>query len=702
MIGLCLTLVLTAVGTWHVACALGLRRPVDTVTAWLLAGTAQLTGLTLLVGGALWQLNAWGLAIATIVVVAAEIVVARRFRDDVRRSAQKAVATRLGGAKTFWRHPILVLLGVLVLGQYAWRAAIGTAFGPLDWDGLWYHVTGPDIWLQNGHVGHTSDVLWADVYPQGQELLTAWAGVFLGTTRYAWTSNIPFILLGLSAIAGLARSAGASRKYAVLAAFGFFAVPAVFLQASTSYVDVAAAAASMAALQLVIASRDAAVAADASGGSARAALFRYLALTGVALGLAIGVKSSNLLVGGFVVLAGLIQVWCVAPLIRRGGDTPEEEEGRVLGARLATTVRLAVPGALLVGVPTLLLGSYWYVRTWLRYDNPFYPFTMFGFQGEGTVHDLIIVPNTPARWLDQGAAETTLDSWWHDRSRHAYTYDVIPGGFGLQWLAVLLPAVVLGLGLLLWKRRFEILYGFALPVVVSAAASPAPWWARYVLTLPALGVVCLAVLLTALEGRLPQVRSTVAGWAGGSGVLVARRLVAGGVALAFVVVSAVSMWWATAPTHVWTGSGTKWHHASVREAIDLMRDPARDNKVQPRQAYAPIGRNVPKGETIALTENSGAQFLHLVIGDGHERRIDLLDTPRNAADLRGKLAKSGARYLLLTEAGKDAALLRQVYADPRHYRMVVGAGKIAWFWLPAGSRIPSAHLFEVGDFPPKA
>jgi hypothetical protein len=137
----------------------------------------------------------------------------------------------------------------------------------------------------------------------------------------------------------------------------------------------------------------------------------------------------------------------------------------------------------------------------------------------------------------------------------------------------------------------------------------------------------------------------------------------------------------------------------VREVIDLMRDPARNNKLQPRQAYMPIQRNVPHGETVALTENSGVQFLHLIIGDKGERGIDMIGAPRDAADLKRRLQASGARYLLLTEAGKDAKLLRQVAADPKHFRQVVGAGRIGWFWLPAGSRIPSAWLFEVGDFP---
>ncbi|WTW95094.1 hypothetical protein OG216_17660 [Streptomycetaceae bacterium NBC_01309] len=681
-----MALAATALGTWQVACALGLRRPIDTATAWLLLGIAQLSGLALLVGGALRQLNAWGLFVGSVVVAITEVAVVRRWFAERARAARPSVR---GGLAGMWRHPVVTLLGGIVLAQYAWRAAIGTFLGPLDWDGLWYHVTGPDLWLRTGHIGHTADVLWADVYPQGQELLTAWSGAFLGTTRYAWASGVPFLLLGLTAVAGLARSAGASRAYALLGALGFLAVPAVFLQASTSYVDVGAATTALAAFQLVVASREAASHAAAQGSvSARRELYRYFAVVGIALGLAIGVKSSNLPVAALVVTVAAVQAW-----------------------RVTRALRMAVPGVLLMGVPMMLLGSYWYLRTWIRYSNPFHPFSMLGFEGRGTVRELIVETTTPKPWLDRGWVQQTEDSWRFDLDRHPYMYDQVPGGLGAQWLYAVLPAILTGTLLFLATRRYDLVYGLVVPAVVCSLASPAPWWARYQLLLPALGGVCLAALLSFVAGhgaaRSRRHRSSPAGASAARlssarlsirRLSVGRRALAAALALAFVALTARSMWWATAPTHVWTGAGREWHRASIGELVDLMRDPDRDSKMQPTQAYAPIRRNVPPGETVAFTENTAATFAHLIIGDTGARDIDNLGSPADAAELARKLRESGARYLLLSEHGKDGELLRQVRNDPRHYRTVVGGGRIGWFWIPGGTPGPGSDLFEVGEF----
>lgn len=704
-VALVIAMAATVVGTWHVACAVGLRRAVDTATLWALLLTAQLSGLALLVGGVARQLNSWALFTSALVLAGAEVVLARRHFDGTRRTTQAAVRR---GAAGLWRHPAVVLLGLAVAVQYAWRAAMGTFLGPLDWDGLWYHITGADIWLQNGNVGHTADVIWADVYPQGQELLIAWSGAFLGTTRYSWTSNIPYLLLALTVVAALARSAGANRNYSVLAAFGFLAVPVVFLQASTSYVDVAATATALAAFQFAVASRAAALGAAERGESARRELYRHYAIIGIALGLAIGVKSSNLLVAALVVAVMAVQTWRVA---RPSADGPAAgSQVRALLRRGAATLRLGVPGMLVLGIPTMLLGSYWYLRTWIRYGNPFHPFTMLGFHGDGTVRELIVEPNTPKAWLDEGWVQQTKESWLADRSRHPYSYDITPGGFGQQWFYILVPAMVLGILLFLVRRRFDMVYGLVLPVAVCAVASPAPWSVRYVLPVPAVACVCLAAVLSFVAGRSAKATASAAAEApdgnaanaagkNARNIAYGRQAVAAVLALVFVATTVRTMWWATSPTHIFTGPGRDWHMASVSELADLMDDPRRDKKLANTHGYLPIRQNVPDGSTVAFTTDCGSMFLHLVIGDEGKRKIDEIGSPADAADLADRLARSGARFVILSEFGEKGDIIRQVRNDPKRYREVVGGAALPACYLPG--RPPGANLFEVLGAPVK-
>ncbi|HEX5065197.1 MAG TPA: hypothetical protein VFY49_03725, partial [Myxococcota bacterium] len=52
MPGLLLAVAASAIGAWHVACALGLRRSIDVATACALVFCAQMMGLALAIGGA--------------------------------------------------------------------------------------------------------------------------------------------------------------------------------------------------------------------------------------------------------------------------------------------------------------------------------------------------------------------------------------------------------------------------------------------------------------------------------------------------------------------------------------------------------------------------------------------------------------------------------------------------------------------------
>ncbi|MYS86092.1 hypothetical protein [Embleya scabrispora] len=690
---LVIALVCTSAGCLHLACASGMRRAVDIVLVWLLLSTAQLSALTLLVGGLLRRLEAGALFAAAVALAAVEIVATRRAGADAARRRGVAVAAGLWPrVRRCGRHPLVVVLTLLVAGQYCWRAALAVFLGPLDYDGLWYHLPGPAIWLQQGYVGHTPQVLWADVYPQGQELLTGFSGAFVGDTRLGWASGLPFLALGAVATAGLARTAGARRAHATLAGLGILAVPAVFLEASTTYVDFATTATTLTALHLTLGILPAVQNAIDHGRDAIGCLRRRVPIVGTALGLAIGVKSSNLLTAVVVGALVLVQTWRVVGALRRASPPTERQpvaRARRLRAHAAATARIALPNAAVLGLLATALGGYWYIRTWIRYGNPFHPFTMLGFHGRGSVDELIIVHNTVPQLAGEGKLRATWHSWLYDRERVAYTHDQQPGGFGLQWIYVLLPIVLVALALFVLRRRFDLLWGLLLPVLVSATASPAPWWARYQLIVPAFGCVCLAAVQTALAPR-PRDRP------GAPRVIVPpllRRGAAGLPAVAFVATTAISMWWATQPTNTWIGDRTFAHRATVRETLDLMGDPNRDRHILPTAAYAAMNR-VPDGRTVAFTEFTHQRFVQLIMGERGQRRVTSLGEPRDAADFTRRLRASGARYVLLTTGGPDRDLLLAVLSDRAHYRPVVrGNGAIGWFGGGSG-----AELFEVGDF----
>jgi len=609
--GLVLAVAAGAVGAWHVACALGLRRSLDVATACALVFCAQMMGLALAIGGAAQALRPVPLLAGALALAAAEVGLTRRGdANAVRaRSASLVRGAVAGALRRGWRHPAVVALALLVAAQYAWRAALGSFLPASDWDGLVYHLTGPAVWIQQGHVGHTPQQIWADVYPQGQELLIAWIGTFTGSLRLAWMSGLPFLALGALAVAGLARSAGARRAHAALAGLGFLAIPAVFLQASTTYVDVATTTAVLAAFQLVLA-------------LPRAAPRPHLFAAGLALAVATAIKTSNLLAGALVVA--------------------------VAGARLrrAGLERAALArAALLLVAPSALLSSYWYLRTWLRYGNPLYPLRLLGFDGPLSFDQIVRDNMTPAIANAHGLLGQLWTSWSADAVRHAFRYDQRMGGFGPQWFYLLLPALLFALALFAWRRRFDLLGGLALPLGVLWVASPAPWWARYTLFLAGLGCVAFGALLSSAPRPLAALASA-----------------------AFLVASALGMHWATWPTHLVALTPSGAELLTPRRALDFMGDPALARRIDPLWRYGVL-RRVPDGAVLGVTYD-GPQHVYLLLGERRERRVVSLGWSEDVVDLRRAAGESGAQFLLLASEGRNAELHRAALTDPAHFRLV--------------------------------
>ncbi|KYG11330.1 hypothetical protein BE21_07855 [Sorangium cellulosum] len=644
---LLLALIATLVGAWRVACALGLRRTIDIATAFTLVFCVQMMGLALLVGGLLGRLSPAPMLLAALLVAAVEVWLTGRGSIDETRARSAALARDgLGHAlRGSSRHPVVAVFGLLVAVQYAWRAALGSFLPASDWDGLVYHVTGPAVWLQQGHIGYTPQQIWADVYPQGQELFIAWIGTFTGSLRLAWTSGMPFFLLGVLSVAGLARTAGAGRAHATLAGLGFLAIPAVLVQASTTYVDVATSTTILAASQMVLAPARV-VRPDEP---AAPVLRRYLFVAGLALAVGTSIKSYNLLAAALVFCVALAQ------------------------ARRMTRMGTLLPSAsALLVVPSLLLSSYWYLRTWLKYGNPLHPFPMMGFEGKLSFDDIMRDNTPPEIWNAHGLLAKLWGSWSADLTRHAFRYDQRLGGFGPQWVYVLLPALLIGLAVFLRRRQWDLLWGLALPLGVLLVAHPGPWWARYTLFLAGLGCVCLAAALDVVR---PRIVGTALG-------------------AVFACVSALGMWWATDPTHIVGLSGSAWTLLTAGQAVEFMRDPALQERIDPVWGYEPI-RRLPDGSAIGATID-GPQHVVLLLGERRQRNVVSLGWSRDIKDLRKAVQESGAKYVLLGSTGADADLYLAAIADAAHFRHLVHDGGVRGFDL---FEFREAGDGEVGEIP---
>ncbi|MEP6697344.1 MAG: hypothetical protein ABJA34_10760 [Pseudonocardiales bacterium] len=653
-------------GSWRLALALGLRRGVDVVTAWLLILSAQLCMLVLVVGLAR-QLRPVPLAVAA----GATAIVQVLFSATVRRSTARECSRRLRATmmqilRRPWRHPLLLTLGLLVSAVYAWRLAVAVRLPTLDFDGNYYHLISVDTWVQNGAVTHTPQNIFADTYPQNSELITAWSATFLHSTWLAGLTQFLFVAMGAAAVMGLAANAGSGRWRAVFAGMVFAATPIVFLQAGTAYVDIAASATILATWQVLLSAHDA-----RQGHARRSQLGAYYAVVGLGIGMMLGTKGSN------IVSAALAVVLAAAILLARWRFRPsgalatapaapalprEPETDAMPAARGGAAVLVSIPAQTLrttqgesfwryaalplcaLTIPALLVGGYWYARNLVTYGNPVWPVTVPFFQGRGTVGQLLAV-NAPPELQKLPPLSQIGRSWIADLAPHAYNYDQRLGGFGPQWLLLLAPSIaVMVFGFL--RDRLVYLVGLMVPLVTLLFLRPEPWWSRYTVFLAGLGAVCFVLALKWLAGRWERVLH----WA-------------------LVAVVALGMWGANSPTEITAGAPAR--PLTLGHALALLRadQGTRAYALYPWSAFKPLS-SAPPGAVVAIPDRNKMIFTHPYIGTDLKRRLVVIPTPRNEPMLYTSLVAAGADYVVLDpDTAPTAALAKAALRDPRLHQI---------------------------------
>jgi hypothetical protein len=673
MIALALATAVTAVGSWLVAAACGLRRTVLVVLAALLLFLSQIVLLVLAVGGALRQLNPNALTTGALVVAAAECYVVARFRRSVAWEGTAGVARSLtSSAARAWRHPGVALLGLAVVAEYTWRAVLAATVPDGSYESLAYHLLGPDSWIQAGRIVHSPQNLFSDVYPQDHEAITAWTGTFLHNVSYAGFTPFAFAGLGAVTIAALARLLGVRRSWSALAGLGFLLVPNVLAQLGTSYNDIGAATTVLACLTLLYALADETQVRDGR----LVGLIPVVALAGVAAGLAAGIKADGLVLLPVGLIFAVVQHFRLAD---RAGINPVQLRPRLWLTATAVTL------------PAFPLAAFWYIRTWVTYGNPFYPVTVLGFIGEGSQSQVIIGANKPAA-LDHvpfGPLGAAIRSWTEDLHGHLVSYDQRLGGFGPQWLWILFPALVVAIVLLVRHRR-DALAGVVVPVVAVCLASGAAWWARYTFALVALGCVAFAYVL---EHTSAWAARQVRRWG------LAARAISPVAVTAFVALSTLGSWWATDPSDITVVMGAYAGPASLSQLADLITSPDPEAEVTPWNGFAAV-EDLPAGTTIGVPATDHEYMLQPFVGNNLAHRLVILyDQPDTTATQLAAMAVAHDVDYVAIDATAPVQLTGAVRGKPKPSVSESVATDLTQFKPLTGYTVgDGAMLYEVGQY----
>lgn len=635
MLLLAVAAIATLVGAWWLIRFIGIDDALLAVVAYLALVPTQIAAIVLLVGGPLRTLRPGALTAACLAVATLEVTA------GLARRGWPARASRRRSVKTFIAHPLVLVAGVVVLAEYLWESVRTIILPVHGWDALSYHLISPSSWVMQGRIGETGLDVYADGYPQGQELLHAFTMTYQHSLIGTGLVVVWLAVLGAACVAWIARALGASNSWAAFGGLLFLAVPTVFLQISAVYVDVGGATVALAVL--VLARNRPPVGSVGSPG--RVAM---LALTGAVLGLAVAIKASN-----------LVLVPIVVGMLALDGTRAEWPEGSMAPGRPRPFRDLAV-----LCLPLAAIGGLWYIQNLLEHGNPFYPVTMLGFTGIGDVK-AIIGGNKPPELesVPLGPIGELGRSWIEDLQPHALDYDQRLGGFGPLWLLAGLPALV-AVVWRCWRTHQPVLLGIGVPAVVLSLASSTGWWARFSFPLAALGCSAVAWVLHEVRARRTWQHLAVV-WVVG--------------------LSLAGMAMANFPTDV---AGPEGRVASPADLWRLSRHAEERDAVYPWGFYADMER-VPAGAPIAVMGEGAEQFPQMLVGMNLEHLVIPLDDPATEAELVEQLEAADARFVVVPASKASGDLGSAVAARRTRFRPVI---------TPIGTA--DATLYELGHFTP--
>ncbi|MDQ1718236.1 MAG: hypothetical protein QOE89_2189, partial [Pseudonocardiales bacterium] len=524
------------------------------------------------------------------------------------------------------RHPAAVIrniaFAVLLAAnvvEYAWRSVIALRLPPLGYDALYFHLINVEEWVLGGTLGRPfaglsrvagdpGALAQADTFPKNTELVAAWIAGTSGSLATVGLTQIAFVALLASSVTGICRAAGISAPSARIAGTLPGLCPVVLAQSSELYTDIARTACVAATFHLLLAAFES----MAGQGHVRGRRRVFLVLSGVALGLAVGVKPNNLVFVPVVcaVAGGLVLAEVRASNLGEGGRGPADAGD--VRRRLSRT-------ALLLLIPALAVGSYWYIRTWIWWGSPVWPYAEGPFHGRSS-----FVATDATMQLYYGTSSTRLallSGWWRALSEFGGQLrgDQRTGGLGLLWLCIGIPTLLLLLFRCTWNRRA--VFGAAVPLVLGTLFGPASYSTRYSIPLSAAAAVAVAVVFDRVAIRAGQQPGSLAtGDQPTSGTVTGWRprwpaIVTGVLAVAVVGVSSADAWAATRKANWYLTPARGYAVASLRAQITAVTsDAATRSEYGFAPAYETALARIPSGQQIVFYADHPPQLTYPLTG----------------------------------------------------------------------------------------
>lgn len=508
----------------------------------------------------------------------------KRYKEGLRTWP----ATMKAAAK---QDRLLLTLYSLAAIFLAWVLFLGVIFPPVDWDGNAYHLSYAADLVQNHNLYDVpTSMIWIPAYPKGGEFIQAWTLLLSHNDTLVDLTQLPFLVLGIVSLYAVARNVGISKRSARYVALLFSFTPSALNQLTTGYVDVMMATTFFAGLALVLQRN-----------------YRKLdfLLIGIIFSLLISIKSSGIYMVAILLLPVLFNLY---------------------GQHRLALKRYALP-ALLTASPSVF-GLYWYIKNWILYGSPIYP---FGFQiaGRTLFHGL-----NYAQWSSAVGGSMPHDKFirlWYTWSEHSpdpsyflYNYDSSYFGLGVIWFIVLVPAMLLSIYLAIAKRRYYLLGAMAL-LLGLLFVYPIDFSPRYTMFIISAGVIGLGLLFDNLHLVTVRITKTVI------------------IALTIVTLGINFMLWSYSPHTVYDQAVSLRNHQGEHGPSTIFA-------VDFGQAYVLMHNTIKPGQTIVYTAGN---WIYPLWNDTFSNKVMYVDANSEAAWYKQVMAKKPTYVFSTTENKRE-------------------------------------------------
>lgn len=438
-----------------------LNRTESIVGAFVLS-IGLIIGIELLLGALIAKLTAVNLFVAIIVVAFIGIWITFE-RKDYQNFGLKKVIQNI---RTSVPKPDLLLAiisGAFLLTVLNILLHI-ILYPSTSWDDYHYHLGFVNDVIQTGML---RDFPYTHVYtitfPHNIELINLWHAIFLKSDSFVEITNLSFLIVATIVIYLFSRRFGVSKKWSLIAGFLIFFIPINVVLTKTTKVDLDIAVLFITSIYFLLKLNINQTWKENA----------FLILPAICIGIIFGSKSSSALYVGILTLLAVVIVliqnkWKIKPSIK-------------------PVLKIGI----LIGISCLMFGAYWFIRSWVWYDNPIAPVEVdkFGIYFPGAWRDLDFADGLP-QIENRNFLQRLLYVWREKESWFGVFYqpDTKINGFGSLWYILLLPSLLLTYIISIVKKQRDLFLTLS-AVILCFLLIPGNWVLHYSMVITFVGTI---------------------------------------------------------------------------------------------------------------------------------------------------------------------------------------------------------------------